>query len=105
MGVTETGSEYTIPVYGGQYVPVNRVGSPAMPLLPPYPDSAHGPSQNTLTPYGGGYTGTGQRYNSSTGSLSSRSSDETPTQISDDLSTDSVGFQHLSPRSVQSSIP
>lgn len=61
----DTGSEFEGPGYGDRYTPVNNDNSAPGSSEPTYPPSSYVPDRNTLTPYGGGYAGTGKRHYSS----------------------------------------
>lgn len=61
----DTGTEFEGPGYGDRYTPVNNDNSTPGSSEPTYPPSSYVPDRNTLTPYGGGYAGTGKRHYSS----------------------------------------
>lgn len=63
--VIDMGSKFEGPGYGDRCAPVNNDNSAPGSSEPTYPPSSHVPDRNTLTPYVGGYAGTGKRHYSS----------------------------------------
>lgn len=96
----DTGSEYERPALGGQYTPVN-LGAPS------YPSSSYAPNNDTLTPYGGGYSNSGRQYKPPSGPPPSSQYAPEPSdrQNYNNYSRESFDMQEMPPRTVQSSIP